>query len=247
MADLSGLRAVPIVALDVPRVADARRIVSMLGDLCRFYKVGLELFTAEGPAVVRALRETGCEVFLDLKLHDIPNTVRGAVRSAARVGARLVTVHASGGRAMLEAAVEGAEESADGGRCEVLAVSVLTSLGAEALAEAWGRGGEGSGGTALTSVEGEVLRLATLARASGAHGLVCSGSEARAVRAAHGDALALLVPGIRFAEGSTHDQARVVTPRAAVEAGARYLVLGRAVTGARDPAAAMRAVLDEIA
>ena len=242
MAGVTEARAIPIVALDVPRAADARHMVSTLGELCRFYKVGLELFTAEGPAVVRELREAGCEVFLDLKFHDIPNTVRGAVRAAARLGARLVTVHASGGRAMVEAAVEGANEGAgEEPRCEVLAVSVLTSLGPEALASAWGRSADG------LSVEQEVLRLARFAREAGAHGLVCSGAEARAVRDEAGDGLALLVPGIRFAKGSPDDQARVVTPRAAVEAGARYLVIGRPITGAKDPAAAMRALLDEIA
>ena len=219
-------------------------IVRSLGDLCRFYKVGLELFTAEGPGVVRALRAEGHEVFLDLKLHDIPNTVRGAARSAARLGVRLLTVHASGGTAMLEAAVQGAREggeeatgSADG--CGILAVSVLTSMDAGALAEAWGRRGD-------VDVSGEVLRLADLARGAGAHGLVCSGREAARVREAHGDALAILVPGIRFAEGASHDQARVATPRGAVDAGARYLVFGRAVTSAEDPRAAMRRALGEI-
>ena len=260
--------ATPIVALDFSRVTEALRMVAMLGDRCRFYKVGLELFGAEGPGVVRALRASGCDVFLDLKFHDIPNTVRGAVRSAAQLGARLVTAHASGGRMMLEAAADGAEEGSGdsaASRCEVLAVTVLTSLDATALAEAWGRGPRGgdvqaeaasgareslpgiAGDSAGISVESEVLRLAGIARAAGVHGVVCSGAEAGAVRRRHGDALALLVPGIRFAAGPSHDQARVVTPRAAVEAGARYVVLGRAVTGAADPAAAMQRVLDEIA
>ena len=236
-------RATPIVALDVGSTREAREIMHSLGSLCRFYKVGLELFAAEGPEVVRAVREAGSDVFLDLKLHDIPNTVRGAARSAARMGVRLLTVHASGGRAMIEAAVEGAASVAGGSGpgCEILAVSVLTSMSAAELGESWGR----TGGD--LDVRAEVLRLARLARKAGARGLVCSGAEVRAVRAAHGDSLALLVPGIRFAGDASHDQARVVTPRDAVEAGARYLVLGRAVTAASDMAAAMRRALDEMA
>jgi orotidine-5'-phosphate decarboxylase len=221
------------VALDVPEAGQAMDMVRRLGDACDFYKVGLELFTAEGPSVVRALRETARDVFLDLKFHDIPNTVRGAARSAARLGARLLTVHASGGRAMLEAAVDGAGE-----RCGVLGVTVLTSMDAAAQAAAWGRD--------EIRVEDEVLRLAELARAAGAHGIVCSGEEARAVRARHGDALRLLVPGVRLAGGATHDQARVVTPAAAGAAGASYVVLGRAVTAAADPRAAMSEVAAQL-
>lgn len=223
-------RAIPIVALDVPALAPAMALVERLGESCRFYKVGLELFTATGPEIVHRLRDRGAEVFLDVKFHDIPNTVRGGVRSAAALGARLVTVHASGGRAMLEAAVEGA-----GDRCTVLAVSVLTSMDGAALGEAWGRPGVTPGD--------EVLRLAALARRSGVPGLVCSGEEAPLVTAAHGDALRLLVPGIRLAGGDRHDQARVVTPAEAQARGARWIILGRAVTADADPAAVMRRVL----
>jgi orotidine-5'-phosphate decarboxylase len=225
--------ATPIVALDVPTREQALALADRLGDACRYYKVGLELFTAAGPSVVGALRERGAEVFLDLKFHDIPNTVRGAVRSAAALGASLVTVHASGGRAMLEAAVEGA-----GDGCTVLAVSVLTSMDAASLGEAWGR-------TGVTARE-EVLRLAALARIAGVRGLVCSGEEVAAVRDAHGDALAPLVPGIRLAGGERHDQARVVTPAEAQARGARWIILGRAVTGEADPAAAMARVRAEL-
>jgi orotidine-5'-phosphate decarboxylase len=222
-----------IVALDVPDRAAAAALVERLGNACDFYKVGLELYTAEGPDVVRWLRGLGKEVFLDLKFHDIPNTVRGACRSAARLGVRLTTVHAYGGPAMLAAAVEGAGEQGDGG-CGVLAVSVLTSHSAADLGAAVGRG--------IDDVTGEVLRLAALARDAGAHGLVCSGHEVAAIRAAHGEALRPLVPGVRLAGGATHDQARVVTPEAAARDGARYLVLGRAVTAASDPGAALGAV-----
>jgi orotidine-5'-phosphate decarboxylase len=232
----------PIVALDVPDTASALRLVRALGDHCHFYKVGSELFTAEGPDIVRALRGTGKDVFLDLKFHDIPNTVRQGVRSAARLGVRLVTVHAVGGSAMLAAAQAGAEEGAAdrgagngaGETCGVLAVTVLTSMDAGALGEAWGR--------AAPAVDDEVLRLAGLAAAAGVHGVVCSGAEASAGRAPPGARLARLVPGVRLAGGAAHDQARVVTPEAAAAAGASYVVLGRAVTAAPDPAEAMAQV-----
>ena len=223
-----------IVALDVPDAARARALTARLGVGCDFVKVGLELFTAEGPAIVRAMRGEGRDVFLDLKLHDIPNTVRAAARSAAHTGAALVTVHASGGSAMLEAAVEGA-----GTHCGVLAVTVLTSLDAGSLGAAWGRSG--------LEIGEEVLRLAGLTRAAGAHGVVCSGLEATAVTEEFGEGLAVLVPGIRRSGAATHDQARTVTPGAAVVAGARYLVLGRAVTGATDPGAELRSIREEMA
>jgi orotidine-5'-phosphate decarboxylase len=228
----------PIVALDVPDAAAALALVARLGESCGFYKVGLELFAAAGPEVVRALHEGGSEVFLDLKFHDIPNTVAGAVRSAARLGVRLLTVHASGGAAMVRAATDAAREVA-GDRCGVLAVTVLTSLDAPAVAAAWGR--------PTVEVRDEVLRLAALAAEAGAHGVVCSGQEAGLVREAHGDRLATLVPGIRPAGGAAQDQARVVTPADAARAGARYVVLGRAVTGTADPAAALRAIRAELA
>ncbi|MFL5576483.1 MAG: orotidine-5'-phosphate decarboxylase [Gemmatimonadaceae bacterium] len=227
------MRTTPIVALDVPTAERALAIVDTLGELCRFYKIGSELFTAEGPGVVRAVRERGHDVFLDLKFHDIPNTVRAAARSAAALGARLMTVHAAGGRAMIEAAVEGA-----GRESGVLAVTVLTSMDAGTLGTAWGRSG--------VDVRDEVRRLAQSARDAGALGVVCSGEEVADLHARHGPALRLLVPGIRLAGGETHDQARVVTPAAAAEAGASYVVLGRAVTGAPDPRGAMAAALREL-
>ncbi|MBI3792400.1 MAG: orotidine-5'-phosphate decarboxylase [Gemmatimonadetes bacterium] len=231
------MTAIPIVALDVHTMERARSMVRTLGDACSWYKVGLELFVAEGPHVVTWLREEGKDVFLDLKLHDIPNTVRGAARAAAAVGARLLTVQASGGTAMLEAAVEGAG-SQDGFHCGVLAVTVLTSLTSRELGAAWGR--------EVPSVGDEVLRLAGMARSAGTHGIVCSGLEAAAVRDAHGSALAVLVPGVRAARGPTHDQARVVTPGDAARAGARYVVLGRMVTAAADPAEAFALACTEL-
>ena len=228
-------RVTPIVALDVSSLAAAQALVEQLGDSCGFYKVGLELYAAEGPAVVTWLREQRKAVFVDLKLHDIPNTVKSAARSLAQLGASLLTVHASGGTAMVRAAVEGAEE---GGGCSILAVTVLTSLDASALGAAWGR--------SSLDVQEEVLRLAHIAAEAGARGIVCSGREVEALRGAFGARLAPLVPGIRMAGGSLHDQARVVTPAMAALLGAEWIVLGRAVTGAADVRAAMQAVWAEL-
>ena len=227
-----------IVALDVPDQTSARALVERLGADCDFYKVGMELFAAEGPPVVRWLREQGKDVFLDLKFHDIPNTVRGACRSAARLGVRLVTVHAYGGPAMLAAAVEGAGEQGDADGCGVLAVSVLTSHSPSDLRAAVGR--------PVPDVVDEVLRLAGLAREAGTHGLVCSGQEVAAVRERFGAALRPLVPGVRLAGDAANDQARVVTPGAAAADGARYVVLGRTVTAAPDPAAALARARQEL-
>ena len=223
------MKARAIVALDVANAAEASNLLERLGAEADFVKVGSELFAAEGAAMVRQLRADRRDVFLDLKWHDIPNTVRNAARIAAALDVQLVTVHASGGRAMLEAAVEGA-----GHRCGVMAVTVLTSLDAAALSEGLGR--------TVASVQEEVLRLADLARKAGAHGVVCGGAEAAAVRAEFGNTLRILIPGIRMAGGAAHDQARVVTPQDAVAAGATYLVVGRAVTESTDPRETLGAV-----
>ncbi len=218
----------PILALDVPTAEEALEIVDYFGALCRFYKVGNELFTASGPAIVRALRSRGCDIFLDLKFHDIPNTVAGGVRNAAAMGATLVTVHAAGGQAMVEAAVVAAGTS-----CGVLAVTVLTSLSAEDLGTVWGRS---------LDMSAEVVRLAGIAAKAGAHGVVCSGQEASRVRDQFGDKLAVLVPGLRAAGTATDDQSRVVTPEAVAAVGAKYAVVGRMVTSAPDRRQAMEAV-----
>jgi len=228
------MRTTPIIALDVPTAKDALALVDELGDHCGFYKVGNELFTGAGPAIVTELRARDRDVFLDLKYHDIPNTVAGGVRAAAALGARLVTVHATGGRAMLEAAVDAA-----GPTCGILAVSVLTSATGADIAAAWGRRDD-------VDVATEVLRLAETAARAGVHGIVCSGLEAGLVRDRFGDALAVLVPGVRAAGGAKQDQARVVTPREAAIAGARYIVVGRMVTAAADRRASMEAVLREL-
>jgi orotidine-5'-phosphate decarboxylase len=233
----AAVTAIPIVALDVSSAPEALALVDRLGDACRFYKVGSELFTATGPEIVAALRARGVDVFLDLKFHDIPNTVGGAVRSAVQAGATMLTVHASGGSRMLGSAVEAAEES---GGCRVMGVTVLTSLDAAAVGESWGR-------TEPISVDREVVRLAGLCAAAGLHGIVCSGHEAGLVVEQFRGRLQPLVPGIRFAEGETQDQARVMTPGAAARAGARYLVIGRAVTASPDPVVAMARVHGELA
>jgi len=234
MAGLSGAPGpIPIIALDVPSTERALALVDELGDNCRFYKIGNELFTSVGPEVVRRVRDRGADVFLDLKLHDIPNTVAGGVKGAVSTGARLVTVHATGGVPMLRAAVDAA-----GSSCGVLAVTVLTSLSADEIARSWGR--------PSVDVRDEVLRLAESAAEAGAHGIVCSGREAAAVRERFGGALKVLVPGVRAAGTAVQDQARVVTPAEAAAAGATYVVVGRMVTAAPDRLAAMATVRAEL-
>lgn len=232
------VRATPIVALDVPDLASAKALVHQLGEHCDFYKVGLELFTAAGPDVVTWLRHEGKRVFVDLKLHDIPNTVQNAARNVARLGASLLTVHASGGPEMVQAAVVGATMGSESNgmpeTCGILGVTILTSLSGEMVGTHWGR--------SAVTVQDEVVRLAGLSHQGGAAGIVCSGHEAAAVRAQFGDQLGLLIPGIRLAGGDAHDQRRVMTVESAEEAGARWFILGRAVTAAADPAATIASV-----
>ena len=223
-------RPQPIVALDVQSLAEARVLVAALGSRADYYKVGLQLFSAEGPRAVEWLRGEGKRVFLDLKLHDIPSTVRKAAERANRMKAELLTVHGLGGEAMVRAAVEGA-----GAGTGVLVVTVLTSMDLGTASNALGH--------PLVTLSAEVLRLAALAAAAGAHGVVCAGAECAAVRAAHGPRLAPLVPGLRTAVVAGDDQARVATPEEAVAAGAAYVVVGRAVTAASDPQAALEGVL----
>jgi len=223
-----------IVALDFPEVEKARALVHHLGDRVSFYKVGKELFTAAGPSLVRELIDGGKKVFLDLKFHDIPNTVAGAVRTASALGVSLLTVHASGGSKMLQAGAEAAAQSA--GKPTVLAVTVLTSLTDPELAATGVPGG----------VEAQVLRLARLALDAGCGGIVASAQEARSLRQANGDGFTLVTPGIRAAGGVAADQARVVTPELAIRAGANYLVVGRPIAAADDPLAAIATFLEQI-
>lgn len=226
-----------IVALDYPEPEPAFALLDRLpGDV--WVKVGLELFTRAGPPVVERLVAEGRHVFLDLKLHDIPNTVAGAVRSAGRLGAELLTVHAAGGEAMLRAAAEAAREARGEARLRLLAITVLTSLDDAALATVMGAGAK---------VEDTAGRLAGLARESGIDGAVCSVAEARAIRVSCGAEFLVVTPGIRLAGQSADDQRRVATPAVARAAGADYLVVGRSITAADDPAAALARIRAEVA
>lgn len=223
-----------IIPLDVPTLDDAMGLVDSLGEAADFYKVGLELFTAEGSAAVQALKQRNKRVFLDLKLHDIPSTVARAVARARVLKVDLLTLHAMGGRPMMEAAAQAAEND-----LTLLGVTVLTSMTSSDMEHSWGR--------EVDSIEEEVVRLATLVRDSGVGGVVASVREAAPVKKALGSDLVVVTPGIRFAGGDAHDQARVSTPGAAVAAGADYLVIGRSVTQAPDPAEALRRVHEEMA
>ncbi len=222
-----------IVALDVPSGAAAQRIVSALGDSVSTYKVGMQLFTVEGPQVVRDLVASGRRVFLDLKYHDIPNTVGAAVREAASLGVSMLTVHAAGGGAMLRAAVDAARTNP---ALLVLAVTVLTSLDGNDLDKAGVRG----------RVVDQVLRLAALALADGCHGVVASAQEASELRKELGDEFVIVTPGVRPAGSGKGDQVRVATPVEAIAAGATHIVVGRPITEAADPAAEARAILGQI-
>ncbi len=219
-----------IVALDVSSARDAQKIVAALGDSVDIYKIGMQLYTAEGPPVVRTLVSSGRQVFLDLKYHDIPNTVAAAVREAAQLGVSMLTVHASGGAKMLRAAVEAA------GRVQILAVTVLTSMDESELQQA------GVSGKLLN----QVLRLASTALEAGCAGVVSSAREVKALRAKLGQNFLIVTPGVRPAGADHADQARVVTPAEAVRSGATHIVVGRPITGSKDPAAAARAIQQEI-
>ena len=253
-----------IVALDLPTGDTATRMAERLQGHVGMFKVGSELFTAEGPVPVRYLVATGHRAFLDLKFHDIPNTVRAAAREAAELGVSMVNVHASGGRKMMEAALEGARSLAGESRGpqkrgsalpdppmgntgrpqgpplqvepKVLAVTILTSLEIQDLEEL------GISGTPIEAV----VRLARLAQSAGLDGVVASAREVSALRQACGPDFLIVTPGIRPASAATNDQARIATPASAIAAGADYLVVGRPITGAPDPAAAADAIVAEM-
>lgn len=225
-----------IVALDVSTAEAARKIVAAVGDSAQAYKVGMQLYTAEGPSIVRELVGSGRSVFLDLKYHDIPTTVAAAVREAAELGVSMLTVHASGGGKMLRAATNAAAR-ADRPDLLVLAVTVLTSLDDVELGKIGLRG----------SVVEQVLRLTALARSNGCKGVVASAREAAALREEFGRDLTIVTPGVRPAGSGHDDQIRVVTPAEAIAAGASHIVVGRPITEAQDPAAEARAILAQIA
>jgi orotidine-5'-phosphate decarboxylase len=223
-----------IVALDVSTAAAAQRIVAAVGESALTYKVGMQLYTAEGPQVVRDLVASGRRVFLDLKYHDIPNTVASAVREAARLGVSMLTVHATGSSKMLRSAVDAAR--AVNPSLLVLAVTVLTSLDQSDLEQVGVQG----------SVHDEVLRLSKLALASGCQGIVTSARESSKLRSELGNDFAIVTPGVRSVGSDHADQARVVTPAEAVAAGASHIVVGRPITEAADPAAEARSILQQI-
>jgi orotidine-5'-phosphate decarboxylase len=215
-----------IVALDFPEWKSAQELVAALGSEANIFKVGLELFTVAGPDGVRGLTERKKRVFLDLKLHDIPNTVAGATRQAASLGADLLTVHAAGGADMVRAAVEAA-----GSELRVIAVTVLTSLSRDSLPLHFRRD---------LPLHDIVLGLTEEALAAGAHGVVLSGAEVELVKSRFGKSCLCVVPGVRPAGAGSDDQARVVTPQSALQKGADYLVIGRAVNKSPDPLRAWR-------
>ena len=223
-----------IVALDVSSAAAAQKIVAAVGDSTLTYKVGMQLYTAEGPQLVRDLVASGRRVFLDLKYHDIPNTVGSAVSEAAKLGVSMLTVHAAGSNKMLRAAVDAAAKVNP--QLIILAVTVLTSMGGDDL-EVIGMGG---------GVEASVLRLAQVALTNGCQGIVTSAREASAVRAKLGHEFAIVTPGVRPAGAAIGDQVRVVTPAQAIAAGASHIVVGRPITEAADPAAQATAILSEM-
>lgn len=226
-----------IVALDVKTRAEAVDKVRLIGDSVGFYKIGLELFTAEGPDVVRAVKDLGKKVFLDLKLHDIPRTVERAVRSGGGLGVDLMTIHSVGGKAMIRAAADAAAEFGERAP-KILAVTVLTSLDAGDLADI--------GVTGRTPAE-QVRAMGQLAVTSGAAGIVCSPVEVKAMREALGPGALLVTPGVRPRGADVGDQKRIATPADAVRDGSTHLVVGRPILAAEDPVRAARAILAEMA
>ena len=218
-----------IVALDFADGEEALELVETLGSAGDFYKVGLELFSREGPRIVEALTRKDKRVFLDLKLHDIPNTVAKSVHAARDLGVDFLTLHTTGGGPMMAAAAEAA-----GDEVTLLGVTVLTSMTVSDVEAVWQR--------ELGSLRDEVVRLAGLAKEAGVRGVVASPMEVRPLKRLLGSDLLVVTPGIRLAGDGHDDQARVATPAAAAEAGADYLVVGRSITAARDPAEAMARV-----
>jgi orotidine-5'-phosphate decarboxylase len=220
-----------IVALDVTTKKEALDLVEQLRGDISYFKIGLQLYTAEGPEIARAIRATGANVFLDLKLHDIPSTVAKAVRSAAGLGVQMLTIHLCGGEEMIRAAV-----SAKPREISLLGVTVLTSVDEQTL---WKMGIPGK-------IENHVLRLAKLGVDNGIDGVVASSHEVKTLRAQFGTKIKLVVPGVRPTWSEAADQKRVMTPREALDAGADYLVIGRPITADRNPREAVAKILDEL-
>jgi orotidine-5'-phosphate decarboxylase len=222
-----------ILALDVPTLAEATEIARRVGPHLAAVKIGKQLFTAEGPAAVRAMHDLGLRVFLDLKFHDIPNTVAGAIESACALGVWMVNVHASGGPAMLAAAASAAAKAPAGARPLLIGVTVLTSLSEADIRATLGT---------TRTVQEQVVHLAKDVQAAGLDGVVASPQEIGLIRQACGPAFLIVTPGVRPADAARNDQQRVMTPGEALRAGADYLVIGRPITAAPDPAEAARRI-----
>ena len=230
-SDFQRARSRLILALDVPTIDEASLLLDRLEGQVGVVKVGLELFTACGPQAVREVKQRGFEVFLDLKLHDIPNTVAGAVRSARSLGVSMLTLHTGGGKSMLQAAKEAAA-----GEIKLLGVTLLTSMGPSDLEEA-----------AIAGTPEEVVeKRASLARAASLSGIVCSPKEIKEARKVVGDGMIIVTPGIRPAGAALGDQKRAATPASAVGDGSDYLVIGRPISAAPDPARAAAGIVREI-
>jgi orotidine-5'-phosphate decarboxylase len=226
-----------IVALDTPSLADAEAMVDALRPEVRWFKVGLELFSVAGPAALAMVRTKGGRVFAVLKLHDIPNTVKGAAASLTRAGVDMFNVHAGGGKAMMAEAAKSAAEATTGGKPLVLAVTVLTSIDRAAWVDTYGQDVE--------PLE-QVVHLARLAKDAGLDGVVCSIREAEAVRAACGPDFAIVTPGVRPGGAAADDQARTATPSDAVRAGSTHIVVGRPITKAANPRQAALDIMREL-
>jgi orotidine-5'-phosphate decarboxylase len=220
-----------ILALDVPSTKEAMQLVEQLHDQISFFKIGLQLYTAEGPEIVRAVLASGAKVFLDLKFNDIPTTVSRTVEAAGNLGVQMLTIHLSGGSDMIRAAV-----AVPRNELLILGVTVLTSVNAGMLRE-----------TGISDeIDNQVLRLAKLGVAKGVDGIVASPHETTALRSEFGNKIKIVVPGIRPSWAEAGDQKRTMTPREAIEAGADYLVIGRPIIAAKDPREALARILDEL-
>ncbi|MFC0214187.1 orotidine-5'-phosphate decarboxylase [Paenibacillus chartarius] len=240
MAEKNEIASRIMVALDYPDAAAAETLVASLQGIPCYMKVGMQLFYAAGPRFVTGLKERGYRVFLDVKMHDIPNTVKGGSESVARLGVDMFNVHAAGGRAMMEAALEGVDKAVSGGvgmRPLVIAVTQLTSTSQAMLNEEIGIAG---------SVEDAVLRYARLAQTAGLDGVVVSALEVPALRRELGDSFVTVTPGIRPAGADIGDQSRVLTPAEALRMGSSYIVIGRPITAAGDPRAALESIIESI-
>jgi len=224
----------PILALDFPREKDVFDFLKQFNESL-FVKIGMELYMQEGPDIVRKVKDLGHDIFLDLKLHDIPNTVGSAMKGLAKLGVDLVNVHAAGGHPMMEAALEGLEAGTPAGkdRPSLIAVTQLTSTTEEQMQEEQ---------RIALSLQESVLHYASLTKQAGLQGVVCSVHEAKAIAEVCGDDFLRVTPGIRLAGGDAHDQKRIATPDGAKRDGSSLIVVGRAVTGAQDPVAAYKIV-----